>query len=222
MSRSKTQRQPKQIVGLIVDGKDEGWYLNALKDHLHSDRLKRSNLKPELPSKKKIKELFGIAERMIKNDGYDKVFLIVDLDEPLKEKQEGKGEELEMFKTWYSRYMQAQQQTPYKGKHKWMQQLTIVVNNPCLEYWHLLHFKQTNKYFPNYEDLLTDLKRYLPEYDKSEKYYLAKPNNIFDKLGKEEGLSKAVSNAGLLGDFDVNNCTSTGMTEMDEIINYFR
>lgn len=221
MSRCKTQRQSRQIVGLIVDGEDEGWYINTLKHHLKSDKLKRLDLKPKLPSKKKIEELFRLVEKMIKDEGYDKMFLIIDLDAPLKEKKEGNEKEFESFKTWYRRYMDTHEQNPYKGKYKWMQQVTIIINNPCLEYWYLMHFKHTNKFFPNYDELLSDLKRCLPDYDKSKEYYLAKPADIFVKLGKENGLNKAITNAGLLGNFSVDNCTSTGMTEMDKLISYF-
>lgn len=43
---------------------------------------------------------------------------------------------------------------------------------PSIEFWFLLHFRKTNKYFPNYNSIRNELRKYIPGYDKTEKYLL--------------------------------------------------
>jgi len=41
---------------------------------------------------------------------------------------------------------------------------------PAIEYWVLIHFVYTNRMFANYKELRNALRRYLEDYDKTEKY----------------------------------------------------
>lgn len=41
---------------------------------------------------------------------------------------------------------------------------------PSIEFWFLLHFKKSGKYFSNYKEIATELKKYISDYDKKEKY----------------------------------------------------
>lgn len=41
---------------------------------------------------------------------------------------------------------------------------------PSIEFWFLLHFKMTNKYFANYGEVRDELRKYIPNYDKTEKF----------------------------------------------------
>lgn len=43
---------------------------------------------------------------------------------------------------------------------------------PSIEFWFLLHFKKTNRHFANYNALKAELKKYIPDYDKTEKYLM--------------------------------------------------
>jgi hypothetical protein len=94
--------------------------------------------------------------------------------------------------------------------------VAVIVNNPCLEYWFLLHFKQTSKYYETYAILEKLLKKYLPDYDKSEKYYKNSRQDIYQRL--KSYLKAAIDNAGRLGEFDFAN-TETGIAEMYKLFN---
>lgn len=43
---------------------------------------------------------------------------------------------------------------------------------PSIEFWFLLHFKRTNKHFPNYNAIRNELRNYIAGYDKTEKFLL--------------------------------------------------
>jgi len=43
---------------------------------------------------------------------------------------------------------------------------------PSIEFWFLLHFKKTNKHFPNYNSIRNELRKYISGYDKIEKYLM--------------------------------------------------
>ena len=40
-------------IAIIVDGKDEQWYINKVKEDYSSEKLERVKVKPELPTQKK-------------------------------------------------------------------------------------------------------------------------------------------------------------------------
>lgn len=84
-------------------------------------------------------------------------------------------------------------------------------NNPCFEYWHLLHFKQTSKYYRTFDALKKDLMVFLPDYDKSQKYYTKEHQDIFLKL--KDHLRTAIKNARLLPGFDFDH-PHKGLSEM--------
>ncbi|MBP9134766.1 MAG: RloB domain-containing protein [Saprospiraceae bacterium] len=46
--------------------------------------------------------------------------------------------------------------------------VVVIVNNPCLEFWFLLHFEKTSKYFNTCSSAETQLKKYLPNYEKTQ------------------------------------------------------
>jgi hypothetical protein len=82
-------------------------------------------------------------------------------------------------------------------------EIPIIINNPCLEFWFLLHFESTSKFFNNCEEANKQLKKYLPDYKKSSKYFTKQDNDIYIKLKPK--LKNAISNANRLKDFDLDN-----------------
>lgn len=106
------------------------WYLQMLK---RNERGIRLNIKPEIPNKKSIKEQFELVVDLSKR-GYLRVFWIIDLDAIIKEMKEishGKRSSLQTL----INFIDATKQR-YKN-------VIVIINNPCLEYWFLLHFKRT-------------------------------------------------------------------------------
>lgn len=190
----QNKRIPKTVVSIVVDGETEIWYLQLMKQH---EILPKIDIKPEIPKKKSLKELYETVLDNAKH--YDKVIWIVDFDTIIKEskeKRKGTVSALESFRN-YKKKLQAKK---YKNR------VFILVNNPCLEFWHLLHFKNTNKYYSTCRDATIELKKYLPDYEKTQKYYKQKNNNIYQKLKAQQ--SVAVKNGVKCGEFTFTSATN--------------
>ena len=58
----------------------------------------------------------------------------------------------------------AQKMADAKGIH-------IALSNPCFEFWYLLHFQYTTKFFKDYPAVKNALTTYLPDYEKTGDVY---------------------------------------------------
>jgi len=199
MRKNKNISKPKKpVFSFVADGKCEFWYLQLLRQY---EGL-YIYLEPELPQKKKLQNQYDLVETL--SEESEKVFWIIDFDTILKETRETPKGNKTPLQDFYELYK----------KSKKNKKVVVIVNNPCFEYWLLLHFEQTSKYFPTGEKLEKQLKKYLKDYEKTQKYYKNYRQNIYQKL--KPNLPFAISNAEKLGEFDFTN-TATGMLEMDEI-----
>jgi len=179
--KNRIIRSLKNTYIIIVDGETEQWYFNAVKAAHQSLPF---NVKPDLLAKKSlIKQAKYVQEKI--DEGYGKVYWLVDLDQILHQNQHSFRREAKRLKR-------------NNGD-----KIEILVNNPCLELWLLLHFEQTGRIFSNCEETTSHLKRHLPRYEKTKKYYLLKNPDIYEEL--REKTSVAVTNAKRLGDFDWDN-----------------
>ena len=216
MARQFKKRPSQESIALVVDGKDEKWYMAKVKEHYPCAALKNVKIKPELPSHKKVQDLFDLAKAKL-DEGYSYVILIFDLDEPLKD-----AGEMSKFNELYQKYLLAKDDKlsgQQIKKYGWMKNMLLVVNNPCLEYWYLLHFNKTSKHYADFAALYPDLKKIpaLANYSKKEDYYNNHPD-IYERLGGDSGLKKARKNA---VQFDNITCYSQGCSEMNRIFDYF-
>ena len=207
MSRHTKQRKLNNAIAVIADGKTEKWYLESVKAHYRHDKLNTIRIEPQLPHEKQIGELISLAKSKVLN-GYSHVILIVDLDEVLKD-----DNEFNRFKQFHKNYCN-------ETHENWMNSVILVVNNPCLEYWYLLHFKQTDRYYRTYAEIKKDLTKYLPGYEKNNDYYCSTPG-IFSRLGGEKGLVAARNNSQSIFPFDIQTCKEKGVSEMSKIFDYF-
>lgn len=214
MARELKQKKGHSAIAIIVDGQDEKWYVNKVKNHYPCDALKQIRVRPELPERKKVQELFDFAKSKLEKE-YTFVVLIIDLDEPLKDTKE-----FNKFKELYTKYIAAKNNTlvgRQKTNYGWMGKLLLIVNNPCLEYWYLLHYCKTTKFFSDFATLCPVLRKIpdLAQYEKCEKYYNNHPN-IYLRLNNR--LDNARNNA---NPFDLKNCTIQGCSEMNRMFDYF-
>lgn len=201
MKNNKSPKLGKASYAFVVDGECEKWYLEMLREN---EKDKNITVKPELKLKMSIKEQYERVKELAKY-GYNKVFWIIDFDTLNKEQAEAKKGK-NIIAEFYL----------YYDKIKANKKIVIIINNPCLEYWFLLHFKQTSKYYNDYNSLLPNLKKYLPDYEKSEKYYKKKNKDIYKRLSPLLNIAK--DNALKLPNFNIQN-THTGLTEMHLIFN---
>lgn len=197
----RTKRQlpfkNKIKIAAVVDGETEFWYLQMLKRN-ESDMP--VDIKPEIPQKKKLSDQYKKVIELSKI--YDKVLWIVDLDVILNESAVAKGSSLKALDIFLN-YKKA-----IEEKEK---DIIIVINQPCLEFWFLIHFEYTTQPFTNCENAGKLLKKYLDDYVKSEKYYTKQDNDIYMKLKAK--LPNAIKNSNKFEPFDRNN-PNNGLSEM--------
>lgn len=62
--------------------------------------------------------------------------------------------------------------TKFVGDYKDNEKVIICDSLPSIEFWFLLHFKKTNRHFANYNAIRDELRKYIPDYDKTEKYLM--------------------------------------------------
>ncbi|MCS6795089.1 MAG: RloB family protein [Raineya sp.] len=186
LQRIHKNKKIKPTYWVLVDGNTEKWYLEQLRD----SELSFSNftIEPKLSEKVSLnKKIHWIIENAY---DFDKIIWIIDFDDFLKQEQEKEGKIQEL-------------KTQISHLRKKLSNVEILFNVPCLEFWFLLHFIASNKFFPKCSDVEKILKKYIPDYEKTEKYFKNPRLNIFQRL--KEKLSFAYKNAEKLGKFDFEN-----------------
>ena len=173
---------------IICEGECELWYFQMLR---RNERALNLHLKPEIPQKKKLKDQFELVKENSNN--YDKVYWIIDFDVVHNESREtpkGKFSALNELKNYCNQL---------EVKHK---NVRVIINNPCLEFWFLLHFEVTGKFFKSCDEAGTQFKKYLPDYEKTQKYF-TQNYDIYKKL--KFNLNIAIENAKKLKSFTFEN-----------------
>jgi hypothetical protein len=199
----KNKRIPfsnKPKFAALVDGDCEFWYLQMFK---RNERTIRVDLKPEIPQRKRISEQFERIIELAKH--YDKVFWIVDYDvinAETKLAKKGAETAAQAFKKYVFQI------------EKSCSNVVVIINNPCLEFWLLLHFMATGKYYNNCEEATSQLKKYLAGYEKTSKYFTKQDNDIYLKLKPK--LKTAIANAAKLKPFDLDH-PHTAVTQMQHL-----
>lgn len=202
MSKSK-RKVPKTnpSFAFVVDGETEVWYLQMLKRNEPNIRI---SIKPEIANKKSIEEQYNSVCDLSSKE-FTKVFWIIDLDTVIKEANEapkGKKSPLKVF---------AEYRTKLANDFK---NVVVVVNNPCLEFWFLLHFEKTSKYFNACSCVETQLRTHIEmkNYAKTKDFFTKQGDDIYLKL-KPKLKETAIKNSIALGYFDSQNPTNA-MCEM--------
>lgn len=187
MARKVKKRKPTpEAIAVIVDGETEKWYLEKMKE---VERL-NIQIKPELASRKTIDGQIKFVCEKLKEE-YDKVYWVLDADTIIKEEQQKKG------------IIEKLKKEVVKLKEEY-DNLKILINTPCLEFWFLLHFQATGKFYPQCAQIekLLNNEKCLPNYEKTEKFY-KQTNNIYARL--KPNLEFAIKNAEKLGNLDFDN-----------------
>ena len=165
--RPKIKIKGSNTFAFVVDGDTEVWYLQMLK---RNERNLSLNIEPKLPSKKSISEQFKMVKDLA--EVYTKVFWIVDYDVIAKETREAK-KGTETSEQLFVRL---------KEKAEKIENVVVIVNNPCIEFWFLLHFEKTTKLFTDCNSAEKQLKKYIADYEKTRKYFTRQDNDIYLKL----------------------------------------
>lgn len=196
---------------VVVDGETEVWYLQMLK---RNEREIRVSIKPEIPNKKSVEEQYNLVCEL-SNKEFTKVFWVIDLDTVIKEENEapkGKKPPLKTFEEY---------RTNLADNYE---NVVVIVNNPCIEFWFLLHFEKTAKYFNKCSGAETQLKKHMPNYEKTQKFFTKQNDDIYLKL--KPNLKAALQNSISLGNFDNENpkkamCEMELLFQSDELKEHF-
>ena len=177
--KEKISKPRKPSFAIIVDGETEVWYFLMLKRNEPSLQV---NIEPKIPQKKKLSEQYekvcGLAE------DYTKVVWVIDLDVLITESRRAKK----------GKKTSIQELKEYLGAlEKDHGNVITILNNPCLEFWFLLHFEQTTKYFRNCSGSEKQLKKHLTDYEKTRNYFTKQGNDIYLKL--KSNLPTAIKNS---------------------------
>ncbi len=212
--RTTKRNVPKSnpVFAVVVDGETECWYLQMLK---RNERDLRVSIKPEIPQNKNLEDQYNLVCDLSGKE-YTKVFWIVDLDTIIKENNNAPKSNPSPLKKFQN----------YRNTlNKKCENVVVIVNNPCLEFWFLLHFIRTSKYFTNCSSAETELKKHMKNYEKTKNYFTKQNDDIYLKL--KNNLPIGLANSIALGNFDDENPKKT-MCEMEflfqsyELKNYFK
>lgn len=183
MARNNTKRKGagRKTFGIIVDGETELWYLQMLR---RNEDIAGITIKPDLPQKKKLSDQFKEVKSNAKI--YDLSIWIVDLDVVIREEAIDKLGK-------------------YLAEAGAIDNIHILINTPCLEFWFLLHVEDTGKYYADGRSIEKELAKYesLKDYSKSEKYFVNKRLDIYKRL--KPYLNTGITNALKRGSFDPSN-----------------
>lgn len=167
--RRNKQRELKGTVYIVGEGITEQYYFAHLK-HL---RKYSCSVKPRFFGKTSIPEI----ERTVKKLLLGGVMVICVFDADVAVRDPAEQEKLEQFRKKY-------------GKNK---RVIICDSLPSIEFWFLLHYVTTTRQFQNSDEVVKELKKYLPGYRK-EKTYLENPGWV-EKLYIDGKLEQAIKRA---------------------------
>lgn len=180
--------QGNRTIYILVDGETEKWYLDQLKNN---ERLKTVTIKPDLNKKKTITQQFEAIKEEAKH--YDQAIWLVDFDTILKEEREFRGSSKAPLRQFNEYYQELND----------IENVEVLVNTPCLEFWYLLHIKNSGRFYGTYSDLERELNAIpIVGYNKSRRYNISS-SGIYARL--KLNLNVAFQRAKALGHYDPEN-----------------
>lgn len=147
MSRKTSLRQRRSPIPTIIGaGITEQWYFT----HLKALRGYRVKIRPRLFGTETAAGLDKKIEEVLQDEGV--AICVFDAD----------------VSTWNEaeRKKLAALQKKYEGNAS----VLLCDSMPSIEYWFLLHYKHTNRHFGTSKAVIKELKKYLPQYDKTEQF----------------------------------------------------
>lgn len=160
----------RKSIAIIGEGETEWWYFETLR----VARRYKFKVAPDFPQHSDIPHMAKLADDYVKRD-FDYVVCLVDMDRLLRLPKE----------------MASYQRLKKKSNRR----VIWIETNPCTEFWFLLHFlpQLAIKHYESYEDVLPDLQRYMPGYEKTARYF--RKTNLYKYLTEHGDLQRAISYA---------------------------
>lgn len=175
--RIKERKLKSPNITIIGEGLTERCYFK----HLKSLKGYRYTCKPRNFSQQSIDDLQKQIGKVLEDDGVAVCVFDADVarDKPAERKK------LEAM------------QKKYAGK----EQVILCDSMPSIEFWFLIHYLNTNKYFASSTDVIKVLHRFLPDFSKHETY-LAKEKWVVDMIanGKQDIAMDRAKGFGMTGE----------------------
>lgn len=169
MARKSKQISTKYRVAIVGEGETEWYYFTGMR------QVERFGFKvePDLPKHSDYKTLIKTARRK-RDEGYDLVYCVLDLDRILTNQTEKQG------------YLRE------KSKIRANKGIEFIESMPCIELWFLLHFlnNYSTRVYLNYDQIKNPLKKFIRDYDKTEQFL--KNSNIYKLLLENGDRNKAI------------------------------
>ena len=175
--RIKERKLKSPNITIIGEGLTERCYFK----HLKSLKGYRYTCKPRNFSQQSIDDLQKQIDKVLEDDGVAVCVFDADVarDKPAERKK------LEAM------------QKKYAGK----EQVILCDSMPSIEFWFLIHYLNTNKYFASSTDVIKVWRRFLPDFSKHETY-LAKEKWVVDMIanGKQDIAMDRAKGFGMTGE----------------------
>ncbi len=171
MARKSKNKILKYSIAIVGEGATEWYYF----DSLRTEKRYSFQVSPELPTHSDFASIFRSAEKLA-IEGFDEVFCVLDLD------VFDNGDSIQKYKVKKNLLLKQ-----YSNIH-------VFETMPCFELWFILHFKDySTKFYNSSAELILELKRHLPEYEKKKTYF--EKINLYKTLTDKGNLEKAITSA---------------------------
>ena len=161
----------RKSIAIIGEGETEWFYFESLR----IARRYPFKLSPGFPQHADIEHILKLAKAKLA-EHYDYVVCLIDMDR------------------LYEKPAEMQKYQSFKNR-KENRDIIFIETSPCTEFWFLLHFLPDNtvRRFQNYDQLIPELKKYMPGYEKTKHYFIR--TKLYDYLVANGSLERAKLNA---------------------------
>ena len=168
-------RVVSKSIAIIGEGETEWFYFDSLRVACRFP----FKVAPDFPQHSDIRHILKLVESYIDKQ-YDYIVCLFDMDR------------LYQYPSEMQLYQSAKKK--YSAK-KYSGRVVFVETTPCTEFWFLLHFlpNVVCKHYENYEQLLPELQKYMPGYEKTKRYFVR--TNLYKYLTENGDLERAVKNS---------------------------
>lgn len=157
-------------IAIIGEGETEWFYFDSLRVVCRYP----FKVAPDFPQHSDIPHMAKLAEDYVKRE-YDYVVCLVDMDRLMQ--------------------LPKEMQTYRRIRRQSSNRIMWIETNPCTEFWFLLHFLPSLavRHYETYEELLPELQRYIPGYEKTVRYF--RKNSLYRYLSENGDLPRAIGYA---------------------------
>ena len=169
------RRTVTKSIAIIGEGETEWFYFDSLRVACRFP----FKVAPDFPQHSDIHHMLKLIESYIVKQ-YDYIVCLFDMDR------------LYQYPSEMQLYLQSKKK--YSAK-KYAGKIIFVETNPCTEFWFLLHFlpNMVCRRYESYEQLLPELQKYMPGYEKTKRYFIR--TNLYKFLTENGDLKRAMLNS---------------------------